>query len=103
MDRPGIAALVAEVGGTFLFVFVGAQDTRHLGTPVLGGVTWSGGIAVEAVLTVVLVAAVFASASGDRPAPWAGLTIGLAVAADILGGGPLTGASMNPARWLGPA
>jgi glycerol uptake facilitator-like aquaporin len=33
----------------------------------------------------------------------AGLTIGLAVAADILGGGPLTGAAMNPARWLGPA
>ncbi len=29
--------------------------------------------------------------------------IGLAVAADILMGGPLTGAAMNPARWFGPA
>jgi len=25
------------------------------------------------------------------------------VASDILAGGPITGAAMNPARWLGPA
>ena len=32
-----------------------------------------------------------------------GLFIGLAVAGDILMGGALTGAAMNPARWFGPA
>ena len=32
-----------------------------------------------------------------------GFGIGLAVCADILMGGPLTGAAMNPARHLGPA
>ena len=32
-----------------------------------------------------------------------GLFIGLTVAVDILAGGPLTGAAMNPARYLGPA
>ena len=34
---------------------------------------------------------------------WGGLFIGLTVALDILAGGPLSGAAMNPARYLGPA
>jgi aquaporin TIP len=33
----------------------------------------------------------------------AGLAIGFVIAMDITMGGPLTGASMNPARSLGPA
>jgi aquaporin Z len=32
-----------------------------------------------------------------------GLFIGFAVIADIMIGGPLTGAAMNPGRWFGPA
>ena len=31
------------------------------------------------------------------------LTIGMTITMDILMGGPLTGAAMNPARWFGPA
>jgi glycerol uptake facilitator-like aquaporin len=61
--------------------------------------------AVEAFLTFFLVIAVFGTAIDDRGpfAKTAGLTIGLVLVFDILMGGPLTGASMNPARSLGPA
>jgi glycerol uptake facilitator-like aquaporin len=52
---------------------------------------------------VVLVLAVFGTAVDERAPRIGGLAIGLAVAADILFGGPLTGAAMNPARWFGPA
>ncbi len=75
-----------------------------LGTPALGeGIDPLGGIAIEAVLTVVLLVAVFGTAIDPRGPKVGGLAIGLAFAADILMGGPLTGGAMNPARWFGPA
>jgi aquaporin Z len=58
---------------------------------------------VEGVLTFFLVAAVFASGVGGRNGNAAGVAIGLVVSMDILCGGYLTGAGMNPARTLGPA
>jgi aquaporin TIP len=75
-----------------------------LGTPALGaGITPIVGIGVEAVLTAVLLIAVFGTAIDPRGPKVGGLAIGFAVGADILMGGPLTGGAMNPARWLGPA
>ncbi len=60
-------------------------------------------IVLEGVLTFFLVIAVFASGIHGRNGNVAGLAIGLVLTMDILVGGPLTGASMNPARTLGPA
>ena len=75
-----------------------------IGTPALGdGISPLAGIAIETVLTVMLLLAVFGTAVDPRAPRIGGLAIGLAVAADILVGGPLTGAAMNPARWFGPA
>jgi aquaporin Z len=60
-------------------------------------------ITVEAVLTFFLVAAVFGSAVAGRNGNAVGIAIGFVLVMDILMGGSLTGASMNPARTLGPA
>lgn len=60
-------------------------------------------IVLEGVLTFFLVIAVFASGIYNRNGNLAGVAIGWVLAMDILAGGPLTGASMNPARTLGPA
>lgn len=76
-----------------------------LGTPALGpGVTFGQGIVIEAILTFLLLFTIFAVAVDPRgPQHIGGFCIGLTVAFDILAGGPLTGAAMNPARTFGPA
>jgi MIP family channel proteins len=75
-----------------------------IGTPALGdGISPAAGIAIEAILTLLLVLTVFGTAVDRRAPRLGGMAIGLAVAADILMGGPLTGGAMNPARWFGPA
>jgi MIP family channel proteins len=60
-------------------------------------------IAVEAVLTFFLVNTVLHTAVGGKAGPFAGWAIGTTLAIAILAGGPLTGASLNPARSFGPA
>ncbi len=60
-------------------------------------------IVVEAVLTFFLVCAVYSSGVAARNGNAVGLAIGFVLIADILMGGALTGASMNPARTFGPA
>ncbi len=99
-----LAAAVAA-GLALRFIFPEASwEPVAIGTPALGeGIGPAGGIAIEAVLTVLLVVAVFGTAIDRRAPKIGGLAIGLAVAADILMGGPLTGGAMNPARWFGPA
>lgn len=96
-----IGGLLAALALRMIFT---AAVSPSLGTPALGsGIDVLGGIVVETVLTVILLIAVFGTAIDPRAPKLGGLAIGLAVAADILMGGPLTGAAMNPARWFGPA
>jgi MIP family channel proteins len=70
---------------------------KWVSTPVL--------LLTEFILTFMLMMAIFGTAVDER-APGmklGGFGIGLAVAFDILAAGPVTGASMNPARSFGPA
>ena len=102
-----IAQLVGGVAAALVLRWVFPQTSWEpvaLGTPALGSeITVASGIVIEAVLTMLLLVAVFGTAIDSRAPKIGGLAIGLAVAADILMGGPLTGAAMNPARWFGPA
>lgn len=69
------------------------------------GISNGKALVIEAVLTFFLVITVFATAIDDEGVfkSIAGLAIGLVFTFDILMGGALTGASMNPARSFGPA
>ena len=100
-----LGALVAGFALRYAFEFDPTALARtHIGTPGLGGgVTGLTAIVVEAILTVFLLWVVFGTAVSPLAPRIAGFGIGLIVAADILVGGGITGASMNPARWLGPA
>jgi aquaporin TIP len=76
-----------------------------LGAPVLSDkIAVAPGFVLEIVMTFFLVWVVFATAADPRGAfkSIAGFAIGLTVGADILLGGPLTGAAMNPSRAFGP-
>jgi MIP family channel proteins len=100
-----VAQLVgAAIAGFLLVALVGSQAVAN-GTPNLApNVSPINGIIIEAVLTFFLVLVVFGTAVDSRaPRSVFPLAIGLTVALDILGGGPLTGASMNPSRTFGPA
>jgi aquaporin TIP len=81
------------------------ETQSSLGAPLLGSGIGSGAaVVVEAVLTFFLVLVVFATAVDPRGAfqQIAGLAIGFTISLDILMGGVLTGAAMNPARAFGP-
>jgi aquaporin TIP len=89
--------------GIFDFALA-AIDKSHLGTPALAnGVSVPVAIGVEAILTIFLVWAVYGTAVSPLAPRIAGFGIGLTVATDILMGGPLTGAAMNPARHVATA
>jgi glycerol uptake facilitator-like aquaporin len=75
-----------------------------LGVPVIASsVTLGQAIGIETVLTFFLMSAVFGTAVSPDSPRVAGFGIGLVLLFDILVGGPLTGAAMNPARAFGPA
>jgi aquaporin TIP len=108
LSQAGINVVAQLVGGALggwaAKASLGGTSIKG-GIPALGaGVSTARGILVEAILTFLLVVVVFGTGVDRRfGARLGGTAIGFTVALDILAGGPLTGAAMNPARWLGPA
>jgi len=78
-------------------------NTAHLGATLPVGSPWQA-VLLEMILTFILMYVIMGTAvHGGAPKGVAGLAIGGAVGMDALLGGPITGASMNPARSFGPA
>ena len=106
--QAGVNVLAQLVGGLLGGVLASASlPGANLvgGVPDLANGIGNGtGILIEALLTFLLMFVVMGTAVDPRfGARLGGLAIGLTVTLDILAGGPLTGAAMNPARWFGAA
>jgi MIP family channel proteins len=80
-----------------------AVAARLGGQSIAGDVSAGQAILCEAIATFFLTFVVFGTAVDPAAPKVGGFAIGLAITADILAIGPLTGGSMNPARSFGPA
>lgn len=103
--RDAVDYIAAQLTGaiTAALVLLGVWPDRpaRLGTRLPSVGTLSA-LVYEVVLTAVLMFVIMAVATDTR-AQGAAAAIGGTVGLDALFGGPVTGASMNPARSLGPA
>jgi MIP family channel proteins len=99
-------ASIAAAGALLGMVREYATGPARLGA-TLGMLSDQGNVAavmcIEAILTFVLMFVILAAVVDARAHKMGGFVVGMAVAAGICAAGPLTGASMNPARSLGPA
>ena len=102
--RYWIAQLLGGIAAALICLGLFARDVVVTGTPQLAiNLTPAQGILVEAILTFFLVFIVYGTVIDARGRGIAGLAVGAAITLDILFGGTLTGAAMNPARVFGPA
>jgi MIP family channel proteins len=99
-----ITQLVAGVIAAFLLIAVIQGETNYGQTKgILTDVNVWGAAVFEAILTFILVSTIYQSAVHGKAGNIAAIAIGLTLAGAILAGGVYTGASLNPARTLGPA
>ena len=98
------AQLMGSALACLLLAFLtgGAPTPVHALAPGVGALQ---GVLMEVVLTFSLLFAVYATVVDPRRAVggMGPLLVGLVVGANVLAGGPFSGASMNPARSFGPA
>jgi aquaporin Z len=108
-----VAYIAVQLAGATVAAFIcrsvfpeTAVAEAHLGIPLPAAWASTGVVlVVEMVLTFLLVTAIIGTAIDERgkAVKIGGFGIGLTVTFNILAAGPITGASMNPARSFGPA
>src|SRR6201996_3877193 len=101
------AYIVAQLAGAILatlvlWAFLGKQGSSGLTLPG-AGVSTASALLWEMILTAGLVSVILGTASGAQQiGPLAAIGVGAYIALAGLWGSPVSGASMNPARSLGP-
>jgi aquaporin Z len=98
-----LAQLIGAVSASALLL-ISLGKVANLGATLPLNDNWLQSFVLELVLTFILMFVIFGSGL-DRRAPvgFAGLAIGLTVCLEAAFMGPITGASMNPARSFAPA
>ena len=96
--------LLGAISAAFLLRFLFNEVDVRFGAAPGVHTTDARALVLEAVMTVFLVWAVWATAVDPRGAfrSIAGFAIGLTITTDVFVGGRVTGAAMNPARAFGP-
>jgi aquaporin Z len=104
-DVPGyvIAQVIGGIAGAGALLPIAPNGIAGAANTLQGSYTTGPGFLVEALLTMVLVLTVIGATSKNAPGGFAGVPIGLALAVTNFVGIPVTNASINPARSIGPA
>jgi MIP family channel proteins len=105
--REALGYIAAQLTGAalagLLLLAIWPDTPGNLGANAIG-VEAGSALAVEIVLSALLMFVIMAVATDTRAVgEAAAIAIGATVGLDAMFGGPVTGASMNPARSLGPA
>ena len=99
-----VAQLAGGVAGAAALAFALGDKAGALGATVpADGIGTGQAFFIEVFLTFLLVNVIYHTAVSGKSGNMAPIAIGLTLTFCILMGGPLTGASLNPARSLGPA
>ena len=102
-----VAQIIGAIAGAALIMAIVANgmtdQTGALGSNGFGGVSMTGAIIVEVILTFIFVFVILGVTSDESKGGVAGIVIGLTLTFVHIVGIPLTGTSVNPARSIGPA
>ena len=94
---------VVALGNPQYSLAVNGLGQNGYGAASPGGFSMTSGFMAEVILTFIFLLVIYGSTSEQVPKGFAGIPIGLSLALINLVGIPVTGASVNPARSLGPA
>mgnify|MGYP002628997577 FL=1 len=98
-----VTQCIGSIAACGLMLFLFPNEGTYLGSTLVSGTVMQSFV-MEAVITFLLMLIIIMVATGSKEVgTLAGIAIGAAVAVLALLAGPITGASMNPARSLGPA